>query len=192
MTLVAPNVRPWNPPRNAMIPGRPVTRRASLSAPSIASEPELRNMTESSGSGNVAASAVGELRDRRGEPDRVDRADQPVDLGVDRGSDPRVGVAEGGDRDPVGEVEVGPAVRVEQAVALAVAPRPLEIAPEDGGQLVLGERGVVGGGVGGHASDALLACGVGRVRGLIPRGRPRAARPIRDRRPRPAASRSAA
>ena len=58
MTLVAPKVRPWNPPRNAMIPGRPVTRRASLSAPSIASEPEFRNITESSGSGNVAASAA--------------------------------------------------------------------------------------------------------------------------------------
>ena len=41
-----------------MIPGRPVTRRASLSAPSMASEPELRNITESSGAGNVAASSV--------------------------------------------------------------------------------------------------------------------------------------
>ena len=56
VTLVAPNVRPWNAPRNAMIPGRPVTRRASLSAPSMVSEPELRNRTESSGSGNVPAS----------------------------------------------------------------------------------------------------------------------------------------
>ena len=37
------------------MPGRPVTRRASFRAPSIASEPELRNITESSGSGNVAA-----------------------------------------------------------------------------------------------------------------------------------------
>ena len=65
VTLAAPNVRPWNPPRNAMIPGRPVTRRASLSAPSIASEPEFRNITESSGAGKVAASVVGELADRR-------------------------------------------------------------------------------------------------------------------------------
>ncbi len=56
MTLVAPNVRPWNAPRKAMIPGRPVTRRASLRAPSMVSEPELRNNTESSGSGNVSAS----------------------------------------------------------------------------------------------------------------------------------------
>ena len=54
---MAPKVRPWNAWRKAMIPGRPVTRRASLSAASMASEPEFRNMTESSGSGNVAASA---------------------------------------------------------------------------------------------------------------------------------------
>ena len=58
MTLVAPYVRPWNAPWNAMIPGRPVTRRASLSAPSIASEPELRNITVSIGGGSVAASIV--------------------------------------------------------------------------------------------------------------------------------------
>ena len=56
MTLVAPNVRPWNAPRKAMIPGRPVTRRASFRAASMVSEPELRNSTESSGSGNVSAS----------------------------------------------------------------------------------------------------------------------------------------
>ena len=101
-----------------MIPGRPVTRRASLSAPSIASDPEFRNMTESSGAGNVAARSVGEARDRLGEPDRVDRPDEPVDLGVDRGGHPRMGVAQGGHGDPVGEVEVGPPVGVEQAVAL--------------------------------------------------------------------------
>jgi len=58
VTLAAPYVRPWKPPRNAMIPGLPVTRRASFSAPSIASEPEFRNMTESRGSGNVAASST--------------------------------------------------------------------------------------------------------------------------------------
>ena len=67
VTLVAPNVRPWNAPRNAMIPGRPVVRRASLSAPSIASDPEFMNRTLSSGSGNVAArrrasSTVGSLK----------------------------------------------------------------------------------------------------------------------------------
>ncbi len=58
MTLIAPNVRPWNPPRNATIPGRPVTRRASLRAPSMTSEPEFRNITESSGAGNVSARSV--------------------------------------------------------------------------------------------------------------------------------------
>ncbi len=58
MTLVAPIVRPWKAPRNEMIAGRPVARRASLRAPSMVSEPELRNMTVSSGSGNVAASLL--------------------------------------------------------------------------------------------------------------------------------------
>ena len=53
-----------------MIAGRPVTRRASLIAPSIASEPELRNMTESSGSGNVAASPIDEPNDGLREADR--------------------------------------------------------------------------------------------------------------------------
>ena len=89
-----------------MIPGRPVTRRASFSAPSMASDPEFRNMTESSGAGNVAASVVGQAADRLGEADGRDRTDQPVDLGVDRRRHPRMGVAERGDRDAVGEVEI--------------------------------------------------------------------------------------
>ena len=41
-----------------MMPGLPVTRRASFNAASIASEPELRNITESNGSGNVASRAA--------------------------------------------------------------------------------------------------------------------------------------
>ncbi len=56
--LAAPKVRPWKPPRKATIPGRPVTRRANLSAASIASLPELRKKTESMGSGSVAASSL--------------------------------------------------------------------------------------------------------------------------------------
>ena len=80
--------------------------------------------------GRVASS-----RDRRGEADRVDRPDQPVDLGVDRRRDPRMRVAERGDRDAVGEVQVGPAVRVEQPMALAVAPVAHEVAAEDGRQV---------------------------------------------------------
>ena len=49
MIEVAPRVRPWNAPVNATIAGRPVTRRASLIAASIASEPELRKKTVSMG-----------------------------------------------------------------------------------------------------------------------------------------------
>ena len=40
-----PAVRPWKPPRNATMPGRPVTRRASLMTPSTASAPVLQKNT---------------------------------------------------------------------------------------------------------------------------------------------------
>jgi len=55
VTDAAPSVRPWNPPSKARIAGRPVARRASLSAPSTASEPEFRKKTVSSGSGSESA-----------------------------------------------------------------------------------------------------------------------------------------
>ena len=74
-----------------MIPGRPVTRRASLSAPSIASEPELRNITESSGSGNVAASSSARREIGSVKPSAETGPMQLVDLGVDRGGHPRDG-----------------------------------------------------------------------------------------------------
>ena len=56
------------------------------------------------------------------------------------GRDPRVGMAERRDGDAVREVEVGPAIGVVQAMALAVAPLALEIAAEDRCQ-VRGDRG---------------------------------------------------
>ena len=52
----APKVRPWKAPRKAMMPGRPVTRRASFRAASTASAPELPKKTVSSGSGQASAS----------------------------------------------------------------------------------------------------------------------------------------
>ena len=151
-----------------MIPGRPVTRRASLSAPSIASEPELRNITESSGSGNVAASSVARSVIGSVKPSALIGPDQPVDLGVDRRRHARMAVAQRRDRDPVREVEVGLAVGVVQPVALAVAPRALEVAPEDGRQ--------VRAGVEGHGRSGLLVGGVGRVYGARS-GAPRAPAP---------------
>jgi hypothetical protein len=56
VTEAAPNVRPWKAPRKAMMPGRPVTRRASLSEASTASVPELPKKTVSSGAGHASAS----------------------------------------------------------------------------------------------------------------------------------------
>ena len=64
-------------------------------------------------------------------------------------------VAERGDRDAVREVEIGATVGVVQPVTLAVAPRPLEVAAEDGRQ--------VRAGIGGHGRSGLLVDGVGRV-----------------------------
>jgi hypothetical protein len=55
VTLSEPKVRPWKAPSKAMIAGRPVARRASLSAPSTASVPELPKKTVSSGAGSVPA-----------------------------------------------------------------------------------------------------------------------------------------
>ena len=89
-------------------------------------------MTESSGAGNVAASSVARRDDRFGEAERIDRTDQPVHLRVDRGRHPWVDVAQRRDGDAVGEVEIGAPVGVEQAMALAVAPLTLEIAPQHG------------------------------------------------------------
>ena len=122
MTLSAPKVRPWKAPWKAMIAGRPVARRASFSAPSMASAPELPKKTVSSGSGSVARHHLGQPRDRLVVAHALHQVEQPVGLGVDRGSDRRVAVAEHGHRDAGGEVEVGLAVRVVQAMALAVAP----------------------------------------------------------------------
>ena len=48
-------------------------------------------------------------------------------------------------RDPVGEVEIGLARGIEQAMADAVAPGTLEVAPEDGRQVPVGERGEIEG-----------------------------------------------
>ncbi len=53
-----PSVRPWKPPRNATTPGRPVTRRASLTAPSMTSVPALEKNTVSKGSGSAADSSA--------------------------------------------------------------------------------------------------------------------------------------
>ena len=58
VTEAAPKVRPWKAPRKATIPGRPVTRRASLSDASTASAPLLPKKTVSSGWGQASASMV--------------------------------------------------------------------------------------------------------------------------------------
>ena len=98
-----------------MIPGRPVTRRASLSArvdrlrAGVQEHHRVERLRER------RRELVRQAGDRLGEADRRDRADQPVDLGVDGRGHPRVGVAQRRDGDAVGEVEVGRAVGVDTA-----------------------------------------------------------------------------
>ena len=79
--------------------------------------------------------------DRLGEADRVDRAYELVDLGVDRRGDPGMLVTECGDRDAVGEIEIAAPVGVDESMTLAVAPFVLEIAAEDGGEMRGGPDG---------------------------------------------------
>ena len=80
---------------------------------------------------------------RLGVAHRRARRDQLIDLGVDRGRHRGVVVPQDADRDPVRKVQVGLAVRVVQAMALAPCPRTLEVAAEDRGQVVGGEGGEV-------------------------------------------------
>ena len=117
----------------------------------------------------------GEGHDRLAVADRAGRADQPVDLGVDRGGHPRVVVAERRDGDPVREVEVGPAVGVVQAVALAVVPAPLEVAAEDGREVPAASAARIGDGRDGLSSIGRVCQVLGRIR---PGGARRAAAPL--------------
>ena len=85
----------------------------------------------------------GELDRRLREADRVDGAHQPVDLGVDGGGDPGMGVAQRGDGDPVREVEVLAPGRVVQPVADAVRPAAVRVAADDRRHVGARERGQV-------------------------------------------------
>ena len=122
-------------------------------APSMASEPELRNRTVSSGSGKVSASIRASRTVDSAKPMAWTGPDEPVDLGVDRRGHARVGVPQRGDGDAVGEVEVGAAARVVQAVADPVGPAAVHVAAQDGRHVGPGEGGEVegvGGVVGVH------------------------------------------
>ena len=65
---------------------------------------------------------VRQLRDRLQVAEAAADVDQPVELGVGGGGDARMPVAQHRGRDAAGEVEVGLAVRVVEAVALPVIP----------------------------------------------------------------------
>ena len=124
--------------------------------------------------GESRGQRLGESGDGLSKADRVDRADQLVDLRVDRGRDGRMHVAERRDRDPVREIQVGLPAHVVEAMALAVAPLPLEIAAENGRQ--------VGGDLGGslHPSECIGSPTAGWSRTRATRLRPRTMRLVVD------------
>ena len=72
----APMVRPWNEPWNTTMLGRPVAWRASRSAASTASLPELLKNTESRRCGQHLAEPLGERQQRPVHHGRVLPVDQ--------------------------------------------------------------------------------------------------------------------
>ena len=156
-------MRPWKPPLKAISPGRPVTRRASFSAASIASDPEFAKNTVSSGSGHDVGDHLGQPADRLQVAQRVADVQELVDLLVDRLRHRRVVMAERGRRDAGREVEVVTAGGVDQLVAFAAVPRTLEVAAEDRRQVRRREGLVVGRGVRGGGVARSTAVFIGRV-----------------------------
>ena len=117
-----------------------------------------------------------QTRDRLGESEGGDRADEPIHLRMDCGGHSGVGMAKRGHRDPVGEVEVRLPGGVVQPMPDAVAPRSLEVAPQDGGQarrsrrlIGRGHVCVIGRGVGRHGRSGLHGDGIDRVYGSLRR-----------------------
>ena len=99
----APNVRPWKPPCSTTKrpPGRRL--RASLSAASLASAPELAE--EHLAAQRALRQPLGQPHHRRG-VEEVRDVQQPRRLLLHRGDDLRMAVAGVADRDPAQEVEV--------------------------------------------------------------------------------------
>ncbi len=74
--LAPPKPAPWKESQNDMVLKRPVAARASLSAMSMASEPDGANSTFASGAGVISASlrasaTAGSAVKRRGAKDNV-------------------------------------------------------------------------------------------------------------------------
>ena len=91
----ASSVRPWKPPSNAITAGRPVCRRANLTAFSTASVPALKNAARVGPAiGDERAEPLGELDVRLVRDDREVRVEEPRRLLLDRLDDARVRVAD--------------------------------------------------------------------------------------------------
>ena len=112
-------VRPWKDPWNTTMLGRAVACRASLSAASTASLPELLKKTESRLAGQHLAQALGQGQQRAVHHGRVLPVDQLGHLLLGRRHHARVAVTGAGHPDAGGEVQVPPTRLVVQMDAFA-------------------------------------------------------------------------
>ena len=115
----AATVRPWKPPWKTMTFGRPVACRASRSAASMASLPELAKNIRSRPGGSTSPSRSTSVQQRAVHDGRVLAVDQRADLLLRRRDHPGVAVPGAGHPDAGGEVEVAAVVLVVELDALA-------------------------------------------------------------------------
>ena len=107
------HVRPWNAPSKAITACRFVARRATFTAFSTASAPELKKAARVSPRiGNELAETLRELDVALVRHDRVVGVQEPVDLLADRFHHARMVVPDVRDADPAHEVDEGVAVDV--------------------------------------------------------------------------------
>ena len=99
-------VRPWKPPCTTITLGRPVAWRASFTAASVASAPELEKKKVSIRDGVICARRAAKLLGQRTAVAVGLRVDELGRLLADRVDDARMAVPGARDRDAGGEVEV--------------------------------------------------------------------------------------
>ena len=190
VTLTEPNVRPWNPPLNAIRPGRPVTRRASLSDGFDRLRAGVREEDRVERVGHRLGDHLGQAADGLEIAQRVADVEELVDLLVDGLRHGRVVMAERRGGDAVREIEVAPARGVDQLVALAAIPGTLEVAAEDRREVRLRQGRVVVGGGDGSLDGGIHRRSIGNAAPRMQRDDSPPGGPRRARGRRPSAFRS--
>src|SRR3989304_2338775 len=133
-------VRPWKPPRKAMIAARPVGTPARLTAASTASAPAVGGKAAHRPPGQRAAQPLVEAQARFVEDDVLLPVQQLRGLRLDGGHDARVGVAGVRDTDARAVVEIAAAILRDEPGTLAALDVDVGHAAPDGGHdAVVGE-----------------------------------------------------